>query len=97
MRPRPRDLADAAFIASLDDARLYRSIAYGPPGAPMPGHLEGYDPPAMWALVEIVRLVAGRPATGPYEDDLWPFEPAPRGPAAKAPGPRVPPAPPSAP
>jgi mono/diheme cytochrome c family protein len=74
MRPQPRDLTAAVFVSAIDDARLYRSITYGPPGGPMPGHLRGYDPEVMWALVAKVRQLAADPDVRGYGDDVWPWQ-----------------------
>jgi mono/diheme cytochrome c family protein len=74
LRPMPRDLTNGAFFKSLPDQRLYLSITYGPPGSAMPGHLEGYSPEVMWAMVGRVRQLAGEPIAGVYPDDVWPWQ-----------------------
>lgn len=74
MRPRPRNLTNGAFFSGVTDRRIYRSIAYGPPGSVMPSHLEGYSPEVMWAMVAKVRVMAGDPRAGVYPEDRWPWQ-----------------------
>jgi mono/diheme cytochrome c family protein len=74
LRHPPRDLSNSLFIANLDDRRLYSSIAHGPPGEVMPGHLWGHTAPIVWALVDKVRAIAGDPLVGPHNDDEWPWQ-----------------------
>ncbi len=74
LRPRPRDLTNGAFIQSLSDHRMYRSITYGVPGSKMPGHLAGYSTGVMWEMTTKVRTLAGEPLAGVYPEDHWPWQ-----------------------
>ena len=78
LRPRPRDLTNGAFVSSLSDHRMYRSITYGVPGSKMPGHLAGYTPGVMWSAVLKVRGMAGESLAGVYPEDRWPWQRAQR-------------------
>ena len=67
------DLTRGTFRHAGDDAALFRVIANGIPGSPMPGALAFHSEPAVWQLVAYIRSLnrtltapedAGDPAAG---------------------------------
>jgi cytochrome c oxidase cbb3-type subunit III len=55
------DLTRGAFRHGSDDAALFRIIAMGIPGSPMPGALSLHSEPAVWQLVAYVRSLNRAP------------------------------------
>jgi putative heme-binding domain-containing protein len=60
------DLTRGTFRHAGDDAALFRVIANGIPGSPMPGALAFHSEPAVWQLVAYIRSLT-RTATGPVD------------------------------
>lgn len=52
---RPRDLTTGVYRAGADAAALYRSIATGVSGTPMPAYAGSISPEDTWALVHFVQ------------------------------------------
>ena len=63
MPTRPRDFTLGIFKGNPDPASLYRRIAYGMPGTPMPGS-SGMTPEQMVDLVHYIRSHVHRRCSG---------------------------------
>ncbi len=57
--PRPRNLTNTPYFASLDDGRILRTILDGVPGTAMPAWRDALSGDDGWTLVEKVRRLAG--------------------------------------
>ena len=55
----PRDLRTGTYRAGNEPADLYRSIATGINGTPMPSYLGAFTPEQIWDLVHFVQSLAG--------------------------------------
>ena len=55
---RPRSFADGKWFGGGEPEDLYRRIAHGVKGTPMPGNAEHLSPEEIWALVRYVRSFA---------------------------------------
>jgi mono/diheme cytochrome c family protein len=56
--PRPRNLRNSAFIDSVDDQRLFRSILYGVQGTAMPAWIDyGFTQGTVGDLVNFIRSI----------------------------------------
>jgi mono/diheme cytochrome c family protein len=53
--PRPRNLRNSLFFASISDDRIGQSVYYGVPGTAMPAFKNDLEPDELWAIVEKVR------------------------------------------
>ncbi len=56
---RPRDLRTGTYRAGDAPADLYRSIATGINGTPMPSYLGAFEPEQIWDMVHFVQSLAG--------------------------------------
>jgi putative heme-binding domain-containing protein len=61
------DLTRGTFRHAGDDASLFRVIARGIPGSPMPGALSLHSEPAVWQLVAYIRSLSHAPDTSNLE------------------------------
>jgi len=57
--PRPRNLTNQPYLASLQDVRILRAILDGVPGTAMPAWREELSPDEAWALVDKIRVLSG--------------------------------------
>lgn len=57
---RPRDLTTGQFRAGIDPSDIYRVIANGIGGTPMPGALGNNTPEEIWDLVHFVQHLTGK-------------------------------------
>lgn len=57
--PRPRNLTNRPYFASLEDERIVRAIADGVPGTAMPSFRSRLAPEEIWGLAEKVRRLSG--------------------------------------
>ena len=52
---KPRDLTRGVFRAGSEAADLYRSIATGITGTPMPSYASSIEPEDIWSLVHFIQ------------------------------------------
>jgi mono/diheme cytochrome c family protein len=55
---RPRDLTTGVYRAGTDTAALYRTVALGINGTPMPSYKDSLDPEEIWDLVHFVQSLS---------------------------------------
>jgi mono/diheme cytochrome c family protein len=58
-QPRPRNLRNVLFLASINDDRIARSVYDGVAGTAMPSFRDKLKPNDLWAVVEQVRQFSG--------------------------------------